>query len=148
MENKSVNYNVIKLMNNNSNYLSIGLRIFFYTNTFEKDSKYYLYINVSKKDLPEDITEEMIHKLADNDGERFKSLLIDTSDFIDNYCNTIGYTEEKLQKMLHLQKEIDFNKKIFSFLDKYNLEPCSKEDYDLCNFKLEKEKKNSFSFSN
>lgn len=46
-----------------------------------------------------------------------------------------------------LENEIDFNPKIFSFLDNYKLEPCSKEEYDLCYYKLEKEIKNLLSYS-
>ena len=120
MEN-AVNYNVIKIINNRSDYLSIGLRHFFYTNVLESESKYYLYINVPKKDLTKDITEEMIKKLADKDLTRFDLLLSKSSDFLDNYYNTLGYTEEKIQKMLDLQNEIDFNEKIFTFLIFYYL---------------------------
>lgn len=115
------------------------------------DVKYFVYRNIPKKDLPKYITEEMIDKLADKDGIRFNSLLSETSDFLDNCCNKVcykvGYTEEKIQKMSLLQNEIDFNQKIFLFLDKYKLEPCSKEEYDLCYYKLEKEIKNLLSYS-
>jgi hypothetical protein len=146
MENP-VNYNVIKIMNNKPDFLSIGLKSIFYTNTLKSESKYYLYINVLKKDLTDDITEEMIEKLADKDLTRFNSLLTKSSYFLDNYCDTLGYTEEKIQKMLELQNEIDFNNKIFTFLDKYELIPCSEETYNLCCYKLEKEEKNQNSFS-
>ena len=40
-----------------------------------------------------------------------------------------------------LENEIDFNPKIFK------LEPFSKEEYDLCYYKLEKEIKNLLSYS-
>jgi hypothetical protein len=146
MENP-VNYNVIKIMNNRSDYLSIGLRHFFYTNVLESESKFYLYMNVPK-DLTEDITEEMIKKLADKDLTRFNSLLSKSSDFLDNYCNTLSYTEEKIQKILDLQNEINFNKKIFTFLDNYERQPCSEEIYNLCCYKLEKEIKSPLSFMN
>jgi hypothetical protein len=143
METKLVNYNVIKIMNNRPDYLSIGLKHYFYTNFINTEINYYMYLNVQKKDLTEDITEEMIKKLADEDLSRFNSLINKSSEFLDNYYDT----EEKKQRILDLQNEINFNEKIFTFLGNYELIPCSEEQYNLCCYKLEKEIKNQFSFS-
>ena len=144
METKPVNYNVIKIMNNRPDYLSIGLKHYLYSDMFINIKiKYYLYMNVQKKDLTEDITEEMIKKLADKDLSRFNSLNNKSSEFLDNYCDT----EEKKQRILDLQNEINFDEKIFTFLGNYELIPCSEEQYNLACYKLEKEIKHQFSFS-
>jgi hypothetical protein len=143
METKPVNYNVLNIIYNSPDYLSIGLKHFLYTDMFIKtEINYYMYLNVQKKDLTEDITEEMIKKLADKDPTRFNSLNNKSSEFLDNYYDR----EEKKQRILDLQNEINFDEKFFSFLSKYKIIPCSETQYNLCCYKLEKEMKNKFYF--